>query len=80
MYDMYNDYYVYYICISYINNSSGKVRSARRASASAKGVPSTLRHGLDPASSHMLVSKMKPRMSQYKLLYLETANGSLSQL
>ena len=30
---------------------------------------------VDPASSHMLVSKIKPCMSQYKLLYGETANG-----
>ena len=35
---------------------------------------------VDPASSHMLVSKIKPCMSQYKLLYGETANGSLNQL
>ena len=35
---------------------------------------------VDPASSHMLVSKIKPCMSQYKLLYSETANGSLKQL
>ena len=35
---------------------------------------------VDPASSHMLVSKIKPCMSQYKLLYRETANGSLKQL
>ena len=34
----------------------------------------------DPASSHMLVSKIKPCMSQYKLLNGETANGSLKQL
>ena len=33
---------------------------------------------VDPASSHMLVSKIKPCMSQYKLLYGETANGSLT--
>ena len=30
---------------------------------------------VDPASSHMLVSKIKPCMSQYKLLHGETANG-----
>ena len=30
---------------------------------------------VDPAGSHMLVSKIKPCMSQYKLLYGETANG-----
>ena len=35
---------------------------------------------VDPASSHMLVSKIKPCMSQYKLLHCETANGSLKQL
>ena len=35
---------------------------------------------VDPASSHMLVSKIKPCMSKYKLLYSETANGSLNQL
>ena len=35
---------------------------------------------VDPASSHMLVSKIKPCMSQYKLLYGKTANGSLKQL
>ena len=35
---------------------------------------------VDPASSHMLVLKIKPCMSKYKLLYSETANGSLNQL
>ena len=35
---------------------------------------------VDPASSHMLVLKVKPCMSKYKLLYGETANGSLKQL
>ena len=35
---------------------------------------------VDPASSHMLVSKIKPCMSAYKLFYDETANGSLNQL
>ena len=35
---------------------------------------------VDPASSHMLVSKIKPCMSEYKLLHSETANGSLDQL
>ena len=37
-------------------------------------------HLVDPASSHMLVSKIKPCMSKYKHLYCETANGSLKQL
>ena len=35
---------------------------------------------VDPASSHMLVSKIKPCMSQCTPLYGETANGSLNQL
>ena len=35
---------------------------------------------VDPASSHMLVSKIKPCMSKYKLQHSETANGSLNQL
>ena len=35
---------------------------------------------VDPASSHMLVSKIKPCMSQCKLLKSKTANGSLKQL
>ena len=35
---------------------------------------------VDPASSHMLVSKIKPCMSKYKRLYSETADGSLYQL
>jgi hypothetical protein len=32
---------------------------------------------VDPASSHMLVSKIKPCMSKHKLLNSEAANGSL---
>ena len=43
-------------------------------------LPMVRRNLVDPASSHMLVSKIKPCMSQYKLLYGETANGSLKQL
>ena len=35
---------------------------------------------VDPASSRMLVSKIKPCMSQNKLVYSESANGSLKQL
>ena len=35
---------------------------------------------VDSASSHMLVSKIKPCMSKYKRSYRETANGSLNQL
>ena len=39
-----------------------------------------VRYLVDPASSHTLVSKIKPCMSKYKLLYGETADGSLKQL
>ena len=42
--------------------------------------PSLAGYLVDPASSHMLVSKIKPCMSKYKRLYCETANGSLNQL
>ncbi len=35
---------------------------------------------VDPASSHMLVSKIKPCKSKYKQLYCETAESSLYQL
>ena len=35
---------------------------------------------VDPASSHMLVSKIKPCMSQCKFQYGRTVNGSLKQL
>ena len=38
------------------------------------------RNLVDPASSHMLVSKIKPCKSQYKSSHDETANGSLKQL
>ena len=34
---------------------------------------------VDPASSHMLVSKIKPCMSKFTLVQSETANGSLNQ-
>ena len=40
----------------------------------------TRRYLVDPASSHMLVSKIKPCMSKYTPLHGETANGSLNQL
>ena len=37
------------------------------------------RNLVDPASSHTLVSKIKPCMSKYKPLYGETANGSINR-
>ena len=53
-----------------------------RVSVKSKYTAAKLQHAylVDPASSHMLVSKIKPCMSQYKFLYGETANGSLKQL
>ena len=51
-----------------------------RALLRGLGVGDSSVYLVDPASSHMLVSKIKPCMSQYKLLYGETANGSLKQL
>ena len=52
-------------------------RPRMRPAGRRRGQSSNL---VDPASSHMLVSKIKPCMSKYKLLYGETANGSLKQL
>eukprot|EP00415_Alexandrium_ostenfeldii_P003720 UN3720 len=43
-------------------------------------MPTCARYLVDPASSHMLVSKIKPCMSQYKHSFGKTANGSLKQL
>ena len=48
--------------------------------ASLPGVSAQDSYLVDSASSHMLVSKIKPCMSKYKQLYCETANGSLNQL
>ena len=53
-------------------------RFSRREDESA--LLNKVRYLVDPASSHMLVSKIKPCMSRYKFLYDETANGSLHQL
>ena len=52
-------------------------RAARRRRGRPRAQDSYL---VDSASSHMLVSKIKPCMSKYKQLYGETANGSLNQL
>ena len=62
------------------------IREARMGSCSCGEFYASLclqyaiRNLVDPASSHMLVSRIKPCMSQYKLIYYETANGSLKQL
>ena len=43
----------------------GRVRLVRAAGSPS----SSIRYLVDPASSHMLVSKIKPCMSKYKHLY-----------
>lgn len=58
-------------------NAHIRLPSGRCSLASASVQDSYL---VDSASSHMLVSKIKPCMSKYKQLYRETANGSLNQL
>ena len=56
------------------SHSKGK---GKGGSESAGTIKSYL---VDPASSHMLVSKIKPCMSKFKQTNSETANGSLNQL
>ena len=65
-----------------MGSGQGGLASLRQAASStlAASLRRIVRNLVDPASSHMLVSKIKPCMSQYKLLYGETANGSLKQL
>ena len=62
------------------NLKTRTVRMPFRNRSSLSGFRVVRKNLVDPASSHMLVSKIKPCMSQYKLLYGETANGSLKQL
>jgi hypothetical protein len=60
-----------------------KYPALRGVAPSRRGNPRVGPRGsylVDSASSHMLVSKIKPCMSKYKQLYCETANGSLNQL
>ena len=58
-------------------------RAARGSAAVGQAVPADLHDDdsylVDPASSHMLVSKIKPCMSKFTLSHGETANGSLNQ-
>ena len=57
---------------------------ARKGNWSSRGEPPPrgrrISYLVDPASSHMLVSKIKPCMSKYRPKQGETANGSLNQL
>ena len=57
---------------------SSQMKQLARSFARASTV--SVSYLVDPASSHMLVSKIKPCMSKYKPLHGETANGSLNQL
>ena len=63
-----------------MSNDSFSADAARLGDSSLSSGPVVKYKPVDPAGSHMLVSKIKPCMSQYKLLYGETANGSLKQL
>jgi hypothetical protein len=57
------------------------IKEDRQGSGESSGLPIIHDSNLvDPASSHTLVSQIKPCMSQYKQLYGETAHGSLYQL
>jgi len=55
-------------------------KSLRRPRGAGRPTPANDSYLVDSASSHMLVSKIKPCMSKYKQLYGETANGSLYKL
>ena len=57
-----------------VGGAAGRARPVDSGSRGSAG------YLVDPASSHMLVSKIKPCMSQYKHPYGETANSSLKQL
>ena len=65
-----------------IHHTARLVRDAKAMEAimSCSSNEETLIYLVDPASSHMLVSKTKPCMCKYKRLNRETANGSLNQL
>ena len=55
-------------------------QGARRLACVGGVLRGVIGYLVDSASSHMLVSKIKPCKSKYKQLYSETANGSLNQL
>ena len=63
--------------------AKNRVQEKERCSpfvAAATGAYAKGSYLVDPASSHMLVSKIKPCKCKYELEYSETANGSLNQL
>ena len=57
--------------------AGGAISAARRAGRTSRLVPGG--YLVDPASSHMLVSKIKPCMCKYTPRNGETANGSLNR-
>ena len=63
-----------------VSPSAGKIRPLAEVLRGAMPSVSDGSYLVDSASSHMLVSKIKPCMSKYKHSYCETANGSLNQL
>ena len=63
-----------------MSNDSFSADAARLGDSSLSSGLAVKYKPVDPASSHMLVSKIKPCMSQYKSSHGETANGSLKQL
>ena len=64
-----------------VGRPDGRPRRARRLDGvGPRPARSVVGYLVDPASSHMLVSKTKPCMCKYKRLNRETANGSLNQL
>ena len=66
---------------TYQGGSLPSMRKPVHVSCVLRGSLSSLLNNIlvDPASSHMLVSKIKPCMSKFTLSYGETANGSLNQ-
>ena len=64
----------------HLDNYSDPLTRARPRGGASRPAAVEDSYLVDSASSHMLVSKIKPCMSKYKQLYGETANGSLNQL
>ena len=60
--------------------TSQRPAAVSAANSQQRSADKEARYLVDPASSHMLVPKIKPCMCKYKPLYGETANGSLYQL
>ena len=63
-----------------VRNYTSPCAHCRGLKGMIEAIKALINYLVDPASSHMLVSKTKPCMSQYTSSYDETANGSLNQL